>query len=427
MSGSLASLAGSAIGLGAVGGTLARFLRPASIRGVGFWIVGAEDEVVRRWITHEFPGRDDPWHEDLGAGPQAFSVEGLVIGDDAPRQAERIRKAALAAGPARLVHPWYGTLQVVILGAQVSQAVNERRVARFQLKLEKAGRAPAPNVIVSLANRLLAAVDAVADAVGEVLAEIQMSVAAVDQALGTVLGIASGVAGAASRGLSGAGLASALSGTATAQAIAGLAGISASEASSPAAIAARTDALAAAIAAQPAPEGNPNAALNVLLALGAADLVAVPTDRSTPERAEVADLMAAIAAALACQFAARAAAAALDAAWATREDAMADRARLAEVLETGAEAAAAIGWDDTWRQMLALRSTTLEEIAIRAAPLPQLRRISLPGPIPASLLAYALDGDALGTLFERGAAIAARNRAQHPGFLPAQRAIEVIL
>ena len=426
MSGSLSSLAASALGLGAAGDALARALRPASIRGVGFWILASEDAAVRRWVTHEFPGRDDPWHEDLGAGPDAFSLEGLLIGDDAPRQAERLRQAARAAGPARLVHPWYGGMQVVVLGASIAMAANERRVARFTLKLEKAGRAPAPNVVVSLANRVLAAVDAVTGAVADALAEVQMTVAAVDAALGSVLGMAAGVAGAASRGVSGAGLTAALGGTATGQAIAALAALSPAEAASPPAVGARTDAVAAAIAAIRPEPGRPSAPLAALLALGAQDLVVVPTDRSTPECAATADLMAALAVALRCQIGARAAAAAIAAGWATREDALADRAALADLLEAGAEAAAALGWDDAWRQALALRGTLLDEIADRAAPLPQLRRMTLPGTIPASLLAFALDGDALADVFDRGAAIAARNRAAHPGFLPALRPLEVV-
>jgi hypothetical protein len=93
MSASLSTLAGAALGFADVGATFARFLRPASIRGVGFWIVASEDATTRRWIAHEFPGRDEPWHEDLGAGPAPLQLEGLLIGADVVSQAERLRRA----------------------------------------------------------------------------------------------------------------------------------------------------------------------------------------------------------------------------------------------------------------------------------------------------------------------------------------------
>lgn len=429
MSGSLAGLAAAALGFGTIGGTFARFLRPASIRGVGFWIIAGEDATVRRWVTHEFPGRDDPWHEDLGAGPAAFEIEGLLIGDDVARQVERLRSAAAAAGPARLVHPWYGTMQVAVLGCAVSLAVSEGRVARFKLKAERFGPKPAPALGGGLLGRLLDAVDAIADQLAEALAPIQAAIAQADQAVGLVLGIAGGLAGAASRGISAAGISGLLASTATGRAIAALEALTPGEAASPATVAARVDAVAVAVAALPATAGaTANAPVAVLLALATdTTLVPVPTDRSTATNAALADLLAALAAAIATLFAARAAAAAAAATWQAREDALADRDSLADALDGAAEQAAALGWDEAWRAIITLRAVTLAEISARAAPLPRIRQALLPATLSASLLAYRLDGDALATVFDRGTAIAARNRARHPGFLPAGQVIEVLL
>jgi prophage DNA circulation protein len=156
-------------------------------------------------------------------------------------------------------------------------------------------------------------------------------------------------------------------------------------------------------------------------------LVRVPTDRATPQAALVADVAAEMDCAVRAQIAAQAAAAALVAGWASRDDAMADRDRLAAALDAAGERAATLGWDDAWRALAALRAATLAEIAARAAPLPRLRRLTLPAPLPASLLAYDLDAEDIGQVFARGEQIAARNRARHPGFLPASAPIEVLV
>jgi prophage DNA circulation protein len=224
MSGSLAGLGAAVIGNGTVGGSFARFLRPASIRGVGFWVEASDDTSGRRWVTHEFPGRDDPWHEDLGLGVDAIGIEGLLIGDDVTRQADRLRRAARAAGPARLVHPWYGTIQVVVLACDVSLAISEGRVARFRLRLERHGSQPAPGLSGGLAARVLDAVDAVSDAIAETVATLRGLLALPDAAVATVLGIGKGLATTISGGLGAAGLATVLGSTAAGRAIAALSG-----------------------------------------------------------------------------------------------------------------------------------------------------------------------------------------------------------
>jgi hypothetical protein len=43
-----------------------------------------------------------------------------------------------------------------------------------------------------------------------------------------------------------------------------------------------------------------------------------------------------------------------------------------------------------------------------------------------TLIAYQLDGDSLSDLFGRAAALSARNRVRHPGFVPSSRPIEVL-
>ncbi|TNY06237.1 DNA circularization protein, partial [Escherichia coli] len=41
-------------------------LRPASFRGVGFFVASDQGEYGRRGPVHEYPNRDNPYFEDLG-------------------------------------------------------------------------------------------------------------------------------------------------------------------------------------------------------------------------------------------------------------------------------------------------------------------------------------------------------------------------
>jgi prophage DNA circulation protein len=106
---------------------------------------------------------------------------------------------------------------------------------------------------------------------------------------------------------------------------------------------------------------------------------------------------------------------------------MAARDRVSDALAGAADRAGAAGWDATWRSLSSLRASVVADLAARAAPLPRLRQVTLAAAIPATVLAYRLDGDRLDDVFGRGMALAERNRVRHPGFMPAGRPIEVLL
>ena len=112
--------------------------------------------------------------------------------------------------------------------------------------------------------------------------------------------------------------------------------------------------------------------------------------------------------------------------WASRDEAMAARDRVSDALAAAADAVAALGWDDVWQRLVALRAASAADLAERAAPLPRIRRVELPGVMSSTFIAYQLDGDSLSDLFGRAAALSARNRVRHPGFVPAGSPIEVL-
>jgi len=83
-------------------------LLPASYGGIGFWVERDTVEGGRRVVVHEFPHRDGSFNEDLGDGPRHFRVTAYVEGDDADAQALALVGALSQEGPATLVLPDIG-------------------------------------------------------------------------------------------------------------------------------------------------------------------------------------------------------------------------------------------------------------------------------------------------------------------------------
>jgi hypothetical protein len=150
------------------------------------------------------------------------------------------------------------------------------------------------------------------------------------------------------------------------------------------------------------------------------------TQPTTPARQQLVAANEALGVMAAAIFAGEFARAAAAVPWASRDEAMAARDRVSDALAAAADRVAALGWDAVWQSLMALRASMAADLAQRAAPLPRIKRLELPGVMPATVIAYQLDGDSITDVFGRGAALAARNRVRHPGFVPAGSPIEVL-
>ncbi len=89
-------------------------LRPASFRGVQFFVESTDADLGRRVEVLRFPGREDIVGQDLGKDATTFSVSGYVIGPDYDRQREELEAALLTQGPGTLVHPTRGEILVLV-------------------------------------------------------------------------------------------------------------------------------------------------------------------------------------------------------------------------------------------------------------------------------------------------------------------------
>jgi prophage DNA circulation protein len=427
MSEALTSIAGLASALPWVGANL----RPGALRGLLFYVQTSEENSTRRWVTHEFPGRDEPWHEDLGAKTRSFSIEGLLVGPDVVLQRRAFARAAADPEPATLLHPWLGAMRVVVLDCRITDDVNQARVARVSLRVEKAGTKPAPVLGLDSLGGVLDAADRLLTTAQSVYAEYRFMRAAADFIVQSFKASVMGIAGAIEGALSNAGLVGGAAGSVSALASVNDAAI-VSDTAVPLAVASAARDVSALAGGRAAltkgADAAPQGAFAALDALNAQELVKAPIGAATtPARQQLAAANEGLAVLAAAIFAGEFARAAAAVPWASRDEAMVARDKVSDALAAAADRVAAAGWDAVWQRLVALRAASAADLAERAAPLPRIKRLELPGVMPASLIAYRLDGDSLPDVFGRGAALSARNRVRHPGFVPAAQPIEVLV
>lgn len=80
-------------------------LRPASYRGVPFFVEGDTIDTGRRLEVHEFPHSDQPYVEDLGRVANHISVTAYVLSDRADSEEKALRAACERGGAALLSLP----------------------------------------------------------------------------------------------------------------------------------------------------------------------------------------------------------------------------------------------------------------------------------------------------------------------------------
>ena len=427
MSEALTSLASFSTALPWVGANL----RPGALRGLLFYVRSSEENSVRRWVTHEFPGRDEPWHEDMGAKTQSFSVEGLIIGADVVLQARAFARAAKDPEVATLLHPWVVAMQVVVQECRISFDVDQARVARISLRVEKAGTKPAPVIEEDGLGSVLADAEEVLTAAQAAYAEYRYMRAAADFVIDSFKASVMGIAGAIEGALANTGQAGAAAGSVAALSSMNDAAI-VSDTAVPLALATAARDVSAQAGGRAAltkgADAAPIPAFEALGALTVQELVpAASSPATTPARQQLVAANEALGVMAAAMFAGEFARAAAAVPWASRDDAMAARDRVSDALAAAADRVAALGWDAVWQRLVALRASMAADLAQRAAPLPRIKRLELPSVMPSIVIAYQLDGDSLSDLFGRAAALAARNRVRHPGFVPAGSPIEVLV
>lgn len=390
-------------------------MRPAKFREVGFLVRSMEGAGYgRRVQTHEYPLRDTTFSEDLGAPPKVYSFEAFVDWNDRAALLEATNKA----GPGTLVHPLFGSLEVLCSDATERESTQAVGIAFFSLTFVLVGTNVFP-LERPQTRRLVG--DKVDGGRAAMLASFEERFAA-----GKVPQWVTGAAAGWVRSFSSA----VTRATQTMQGAINLASF------------ARTrDPLrtaAEALVANPSLLGSTVAATVRGLAglAGNAPLATLRTLRSlasfgnelgevTPatqsrrlQRERQSAFVALVRTATALEAAPLAAAAPLD----SYDAAVELRAQLEELLEPQLEDAGNRGDDALYSALAAVRSEVVRDLKERGAELARIRELTLDATVPALVLAQRLYGDAT-----RAGELVTRNPLiRHPIFVPAGELLEVL-
>ncbi|EBF9244223.1 multidrug DMT transporter permease [Salmonella enterica] len=126
-----------------------------SFRNVPFLIYKEQRERGgRNIVKREYPLRESGGADDLGPKLPAFAFTVIVEGDDAQAQRKALRDALYAPGAGELIHPDYGTLNVLIDNFESRYNVSEQRVVEFTINATPQANDTAPDAQKDTATAL---------------------------------------------------------------------------------------------------------------------------------------------------------------------------------------------------------------------------------------------------------------------------------
>lgn len=106
--------------------------RPGAFRGVPFHLKSSTRTGGRRTVLDEYPLRDEPSTQDMGRKARQFNLSMTVIGKDYMVQRDQLISALEAFGPGTLMHPFYGEMQVAVLGDySIEESTEQGGLARI--------------------------------------------------------------------------------------------------------------------------------------------------------------------------------------------------------------------------------------------------------------------------------------------------------
>ncbi|WBO20984.1 DNA circularization protein [Sphingomonas abietis] len=131
-------------------------LLPASFRGVPFAVTGSATATGRRSALHVYPGRDEPWAEDMGRAPRRFRLRGFLVTDDltyagGPIALQRalLTAAAEKKGSGTLIHPTLGVLSVNCPDFSISEDLDAGRYSEVEFEFVESGKKSFPSLLTS--------------------------------------------------------------------------------------------------------------------------------------------------------------------------------------------------------------------------------------------------------------------------------------
>ncbi|MGY2732394.1 DNA circularization protein [Sphingomonas sp. UYP23] len=131
-------------------------LLPATFRGVPFVVTNDSVSVGRRQAVHQYPGRDEPWAEDMGRTARRFRLRGFIatgsirtVGGPIQLQRLLLLAALEKEGSGTLTHPTLGILNISVLNSEIEQDLGAGRMSNISLEFVESGKRSFPSLLVS--------------------------------------------------------------------------------------------------------------------------------------------------------------------------------------------------------------------------------------------------------------------------------------
>lgn len=140
--------------------------RPASFRGVTFYVDTGSRAGGRRGITFEYPKRDVPSDEDMGRRASRLAISGYVLGPDYDIDAALLEDALNAEGHGPLVLPSFGEMIVRNETYTRSESKDRGNMAAFEMTFVEAGTSAFDLVTDPTQTNLRDEADRAADTLG---------------------------------------------------------------------------------------------------------------------------------------------------------------------------------------------------------------------------------------------------------------------
>ncbi len=384
----------------------------ASFRGVEFRFISTAASLGRRTVVHEYPDGDEAYVEDLGRKTREYTFEAFVIGSDYITWRDALEAACEEKGPGELVHPTRGRMLVSVQECRPVENINELGRSSYSLTFVRAGentqpgtRIHTPSVVDSAADTAIGALEQDFeldfDVAGFPDFVEQDALEILDNAMQSILDTATGMLPDISILPQFTGRASGILGKLTS--LLRLPGDLASS-------------ITGQIGALLGLSTGPMLAFKAFASLFGFDNKTVK--RTTPSRIRQADNRVAVANLVRRTAIVEAARAASDVEFDTRNDALAVRDQLADLLEQEVATAS----DPVYAALTDLRVAVVRDIGTRSADLSSLGTYVPQSTVPAVVLAYRIYDDP-----ERSEEIIRRNRIKHPGFVPGGQPLEVLV
>lgn len=128
--------------------------RKASFHGVEFEVTSRSWASGRRNQVHEYPDKDTPYTEDLGKKYETYQVTAYVIGSDYQSRRDSLRKACLQKDVGTLIHPDYGSVEVVCDAILVKEEYTTQRMAVIELTFIESGEKAIPETTVDFPGKV---------------------------------------------------------------------------------------------------------------------------------------------------------------------------------------------------------------------------------------------------------------------------------